>query len=116
MAEDKRYITLLPGGEPEIHTGPLELKMMQEFVKGYIEIVDLNPFEEPADITVSIVINEEGKLNHMQPNCHWFGDVLVGPIIFTAYENENGESVTLTDEMIERVNKFIKENQIKNKQ
>lgn len=79
-----------------------DLKPKQEIVGGYIQCLD-SGIED-----IDIIINEEGKLLGLEPNIIWsFGrDILVGNVIFSRLNWENGEFVSLTDKDIEDIKKM----------
>ena len=113
----KTFIKVLivePNKEPILHLIKNDLDTLQEIVGGLIEIVSL-----PNGI--DIILNEEGKItglpfNRMLPK-EFFEteDVLCGNLILASCNEETGETISLTDEQIEKdkeifsLNKHIKE-------
>lgn len=77
-----------------------ELSEMQELVGGYIEAMDI------AD-DVSIVCNEEGKINRLPLNralrddTGEIWDVVAGRFFIAGFDYESGEFISLTDEQFE---------------
>lgn len=63
------------------------LEAMQAEVEGLIDIV-------PAGRGMVLVVNDEGKLNGMQPN-RWIGDDIICGPFFVAAEGKNGELKSL---------------------
>lgn len=87
--------------EIEIEEG---LKSLQKEVDGFIEIPYIN--EELYKNNIDIIINEEGKLDGLDPSIAVIDketneplDLLVGNVLFTGF-TEEGETVGLTDEQI----------------
>lgn len=100
--------------EPKIEeVKEINLEYMQSVVDGLIEIPYLS--EYLYKLGVDIVINEEGKINGLDPNMLVFNnkmeiaDVLMGDILF-ASSNDDGKSIGLSNEQIEGVMKIFKEN------
>jgi len=98
MKEKKiKAIILEPNKVPEVKVIQNELDILQTIVGGYIEVVREEGFD--------IIINEEGKLEDLEPNFKIYGgnDYIAGTVIFVGVDYENGEFASLTDEQI----KFI---------
>lgn len=93
-----RILLKEPGREPRTMVIPNELKVMQDLVGGYIEVIGLND--------MVIICNEEGKLQGLEPNLFMENDVIVGPVIFAGTNREDFSS--LTDEQLERVMDMIR--------
>jgi hypothetical protein len=68
------------------------LEAKQKIVGGRIEFVGLDGFD--------IIINEEGKLEDLEPNFGIFGgrDYIAGTAIFAGLDYDSGESISLTPE------------------
>lgn len=97
-----RVVVLKPRQVPRVQMTPNSLRSLQTIVDGYIESVRIK-----ADgHSYIILINEEGKLKCLTPNLVWFGDVLVGPAIFTK-SNDEGDFVSLDDQDVERIKAWI---------
>lgn len=81
------------------------LESLQEIVGGLIEYVYIND-------TLSVVINEEGKLMQLEPQLK-FGryDYLCGNIIFIRV-NDELQNEDLTDEDISYIQEYISENKL----
>lgn len=87
-----------PGEAAEVRDIRNELEELQDLVGGYIEVL-------PMGGDLRLIVNEEGKLRGLEPNILAPTlDILVGPVIATAYDGE-GDFRPLTDEEI----KFCKE-------
>lgn len=88
-------------GYEEIHNG----------VNGYIE--RYIPNKEFSDNHIDIWIDEEGKLKGLQPNIAVLGEnneiieMLVGDAIFTSLNEETGESLPLTEEQIQIIERSL---------
>lgn len=86
------------------------LKALQNEVGGYIEIPSFS--RKLSENNIDMIINEEGKVNRLQPQLAIYQDnkivdVICGNIIF-ASANEDGETIGLTDEQIEVVKEVLK--------
>lgn len=74
------YIRVLykaPGKEPEWREIPNELESFQALVKGHIECV-------AWDDRYLMIVNDEGKLKGMRWNFRFYGDDIVGPVVWVA--------------------------------
>ena len=86
------------------------LKALQNEVGGYIEIPSFS--RKLSENNIDMIINEEGKVNRLQPQLAIYQDnkivdVICGNIIF-ASANEDGETIGLTDEQIEVLKEVLK--------
>lgn len=89
-----RIVKVEPGKPAEICDIDGSLESMQEVVGGYIEC--LNPWKT----RITLVCNEEGKINGLQPNrVIYYGfeavDIIFGTFFFCRTEGE--ELTSLTD-------------------
>ena len=95
----KQIIVCETGKAPEVRQSSLGLKTMQELVGGMIQIIAL---EEGVDM----ILNEEGRLHGLPFNrtvtdsCGQEWDVLGN--LFIVGADEEGESIGLTDEQVEK--------------
>jgi len=80
------------------------LKVLQEIVGGFIEVVTL-------DNKVLMICNEEGKCDGLKPNLLFPDDIIVGNVFFVS-DGDDGEFASLTDDQIEFVSELIKDRQI----
>lgn len=72
------------------------------------------PFHPDLPKGTSIVINEEGKLENLPPNIYWGdSDVICGDFLIVGIDEE-GDSISLTDEQIKQAAKFVEENDASN--
>ena len=76
------------------------LEKKQELVGGYIQCACLLD-----DDTVSLICNEEGKLDGLPLNRDIGYDKIAGPFIIVGDDFENGEFISLTDAQIEKYKK-----------
>ena len=104
------------GEKPEIvEVEEVTLKYMQEQVKGLIEMPYLS--DALSARRIDIVINEEGKLEGMDPNMLLLEDdfnvidVIVGDILFVGHDGQGG-TIGLNDEQIKDLNDMFKHNQV----
>lgn len=97
-----------PGKAPERRTLPvLDLEAMQGIVGGHIEYI---PLQLSFD-TLDLFLNEEGKLDKLEPNVWVFEkqDVVCGTL-FVCTNTDEGESIGLTEEEAEAAIAFLNEN------
>lgn len=93
-SNETRTLTIIrikPHCKPEVIIIPDTLESLQHEVGGYIEAVYLSP-------SAVIIVNEEGKLQHLPPNRRFYNDILVGNILIIGKEGE--ELISLTPEQI----------------
>ena len=85
------------------------LKVLQDAVDGWVQVVDLAP-------TLSIWVNEEGKMNGLPYNGiataiyqDRFGmvDIIVGNAVLTGGTDDEGDTIGLTDEQVSRIEKLF---------
>lgn len=88
-----RIIVVEPNELPYEQTIDGELESMQAIVGGYIEAVQLGN-------RITLVCNEEGKLNNLTPNRMVGGDIIVGTFFLTKTDYSNGEFINLSDEEV----------------
>lgn len=88
---------------PYLYECPNELKALQAFVGGRIEVIHIDDLD--------VIINEEGKLIELPPNRIWVTDqekvldILRGNILVVRAEGENFSSVRVDD--IDKINQFL---------
>lgn len=85
------------------------LKVLQDAVDGWVQVVDLAP-------TLSIWVNEEGKMNGLPYNGiataiyqDRFGavDIIVGNAVLTGGTDDEGDTIGLTDEQVARIERLF---------
>lgn len=76
---------------------PNTLEAKQEIVGGYIEVTSLL-----NDDSVSIICNEEGKIDGLPLNRDIGYDIIAGTFIIAGDDHENGEFTSLTDNQIKK--------------
>lgn len=76
------------------------LEAKQKLVGGYIQCAYLLD-----DDNVSLICNEEGKLDGLPLNRDIGYDIIAGPFIIAGDDFENGEFISLTDAQIEKYKK-----------
>ena len=76
-----KVIYKAPGRAPEPRDIPNTLEDLQAAVGGYIETVTF-----ATDATV--ICNEEGRLQGLEPNCRFFGVDFVGPILIVGRKGD----------------------------
>ena len=95
MKENMITVLKIEVGEPpEIKEIPNELSGLQHEVGGLIECVYLD------DGSIAVV-NEEGKLNGMEPNRRLGADIICGPF-FICGDSLDGDFASLSDEQIQK--------------
>ena len=95
MCQTKRVVIVEPGNPPAVSFIEDSLEAMQKAVGGYIELF------ETTESGIDLFCNEEGKLSNMEMNRFFpeFQDIVCGPILAIGH-NEEGDSVSLTDEQV----------------
>ena len=101
MKENMITVLKIEVGEPpEIKEIPNELSGLQHEVGGLIECVYLD------DGSIAVV-NEEGKLNGMEPNRRLGADIICGPF-FVCGDSLDGDFASLSEEQIQKyTEKFV---------
>ena len=101
MKENMITVLKIEVGEPpEIKEIPNELSGLQHEVGGLIECVYLD------DGSIAVV-NEEGKLNGMEPNRRLGADIICGPF-FICGDSLDGDFASLSEEQIQKyTEKFV---------
>lgn len=89
-----RVLIVPPKARPYAAEIESRLEPMQELVGGSIEMVDL-------DDNTSLVCNEEGKIQGLEGNRRIGRDIIAGTFFLCGF-NEEGESVSLSDEQISK--------------
>ena len=93
-----RVVLIEPSKAPSVTTIDRSLEGMQDAVGG---LVDLVPRHGMGDVYVWV--NNEGLI-HDLPFNRYVGDTpIVGPILVTGGEDEDGRTKGLTDEQVQRV-------------
>ena len=100
-----KVLKVEPDKAPELIEMPNELEAMQAIVGGYIEVY-------PIADDVSIVCNEEGKMNGMELNRPIYQDgeiieIIAGTFFIAGYDYSIGEFVSLTEEQIAKYSKQL---------
>ena len=67
------------GKEPRIEDIANDLPTLHKLVGGYIEVVRVTP-------DILMICNEEGKLQGLPPNFSTGRDVIVGTVVFVAFD------------------------------
>lgn len=94
MEQTIRIVRKQVGKEAEVVSIPNTLEALQSEVSGYIEVVHVGS-------GILLVLNEEGKLEGLEPNFNLGHDTIVGNVFFTKGVGEDFGS--LTDEEVEAV-------------
>lgn len=93
----KEYINVWikdPGLAPRHAKIKNDLKELQQIVGGYIEVVTLTT----GGKKFLLIINEEGKINGLEPNFRMYGDLVVGPAIFAGENLEEFDDCPIETE------------------
>lgn len=94
-----RAIRIQPGKKPEVIDLKADLESLQAEVDGYIE------FFYPSEDGIVCIVNEEGKLLHLEPNRILYDedgkaiDLIVGTLLIVG-DGCGGDISDLTDEQI----------------
>jgi hypothetical protein len=94
MEKQIRVIIVEPKKPARIETISNSLETKQKIVGGYIECVRFDGFD--------IIINEEGKLEGLEPNFSIYDgmDYIAGTAIFAGVDYEKGEFKSLNDSQL----------------
>ena len=94
-----RVVTKLPNEEAKAVEIKNDYRTISDFCKGMIDMVD-----HPKDQHISIICNDEFLFNGMEPNivAPEREEVLCGPLIFCGYDPETGDSISLTEEQVDK--------------
>ena len=92
-----------PNREPMIkEVDEITLEMLQKMVEGWIEAI--LPFENSKFV---MILNEEGKINGLEPNLNLIYDTIVGNVVII---KADGEDFTgLNDDEIKEALQYLKE-------
>ena len=94
-----RCLKVAPGKVPEECSLENTLSALQEAVDGLIELLDM---EELGDgLCVTMLCNEEGKINGMEGNRRWRDDIICGTF-FVMAGNSDGELVSLPESSMQK--------------
>ena len=69
------------GKSPKVTEIENELEVLKSLVGGYIEVVMVTP-------EIIMICNEEGKLQGLPPNFSTGRDVIVGTVVFVAFDGK----------------------------
>ncbi len=105
-----KVITKRPNENPKVEEIDNEYESLYGFVLGLIDYTYLPKRED-----IDIIVNDSSLCLGMTPNIviPEYEHVLAGPIIFSTH-NEDGEMISLNDEQIECILKYINKNQVFN--
>jgi hypothetical protein len=104
-----KAILITPENEIEVLDEDFDLKTIQSYLGGWIEVVNFGP-DNPHFFAY---INEEGKLNGLPANeivtTFWYnsgqqillGDVIVGNALFFGQVDDEGNETDVPDDLIE---------------
>lgn len=86
-------IKIEPNKDPEIITINNNLQVLQGLVDGYLEMIKLSP-------TVSILVNEDGRLRSLAPNIRLHHTMLLGTILIVG--TKGTEMISLSSSQIKQ--------------
>lgn len=89
-----------PGKKPYFKKIENELHPLQTIVGGFIEAHSLQ-FSGYNEIIM--IVNEEGKLQRLEPNFYIWNDLIVGTAIFVSTDGEDFTDTQLTEEDLRRL-------------
>ena len=103
-----KVIVKQPNGDPEIKEVPNAYEEMAEFCHGFIGMGEM-----PFNRRINYIVNDSSLVNGMEPNIVLpeYENLIAGPVIFAGNDDE-GNTISLTDEQIEKVMKYIGRNQV----
>ena len=94
-----RCLKVEPGKVPEECTLENSLSALQEAVGGLIELLDMEDLGN--GVYVTMLCNEEGKINGMDGNRLWMDDIICGTFYVMA-SNSEGEWVSLLERQMQK--------------
>ena len=94
-----RCLKVEPGEVPEECTLENSLSALQEAVGGLIELLDMEDLGN--GVYVTMLCNEEGKINGMEGNRLWMNDIICGTFYVMA-SNSEGELVSLPERQMQK--------------
>lgn len=105
-----RVIVKEPNKDLEIKEIENDYKELSKICQGMIDMTPL-----PTDDNIDICCNDEFLFNGMEANIisPEREGLFCGPLIFMGYQEEDGSSISLTDEQIEKVKNYISKNQVR---
>lgn len=111
MEKNKIKVVVKEPNKPcEIKEIENDYKELQGIVEGLIDITTL-PGREDIDVICNDEYLYNGSLaNVMMPERD---NIFCGTIVFTGYNEEDGSSISLTDEQIDAVKKYIVQNEVR---
>lgn len=101
MEEQIRILKIEPGKAPFVKEIDNDYKASQREVQGLIDCFGF------GDGCVA-VLNDESKINGMEPNRRYGDDIICGPF-FICGDSRDGDFISLTDEQIEKYSKMFSE-------
>ncbi|MCI8308782.1 MAG: DUF3846 domain-containing protein [Clostridia bacterium] len=90
-----KVIIVEPNKKPYISEIDNTLEKLQEIVGGFIDILKI-------ENGVDLIINDEGKINNLPPNRYLPNDFIAGTFIIAGGDNETGETISLSDDVLEK--------------
>lgn len=111
MEKNKIKVVVKEPNKPcEIKEIENDYKELQGIVEGLIDITTL-PGREDIDVICNDEYLYNGSLaNVMMPERD---NIFCGTIVFAGYNEEDGSSISLTDEQIDAVKKYIVQNEVR---
>jgi hypothetical protein len=107
--KDIRVIVKNPYEKAYVTTIKDDYKTITGIVHGVIDVTEF-----PGMENVDIFVNDEGKIIQMPGNFwlpnyvdHEYDDCVCGPCYIAGYDPDTGDSISLTDEQIDKCMKFI---------
>lgn len=98
--------------KPEVKEIDNQIGFIQKYVGGLIDMTSMPNMDGKVDIICNDnFLNDGSKPNVMIPE---YNHVMGGNLIFCGYNPETGDSISLTDEQIEKVMKYIDKNKVEN--
>lgn len=101
MENTIRVLKIEPGKEPYVKEIDNDYEASQREVEGLIDCLGF-------DDGCVVVLNDESKINGMEPNRRYGNDIICGPF-FICGDSRDGDFTSLTDEQIEKYSKMFSE-------
>lgn len=112
MEESKIKVVVKEPNKPcEIKEIENNYKVLQGLVEGLIDITTL-----PGREDIDVICNDEYLYNGSPANVMLpeRDNIFCGTIVFAGFNEEDGSSISLTDEQIQAVEQYVLENEVEN--
>lgn len=105
-----RVIMKEEGGDPYVAEIENDFHAFQDYVGGLIDMDTLPGLENEVDI----IFNDDYMSNYSNPSLMLpeYDNIMGGNLIFAGYDPEDGSTISLTDEQIDKVMDYVQKNKV----